>query len=83
MRKFISYETVQFLMMYGIPILAAWGAFHLAERYETAEMMRTAPHDGLAGLDVLAAGLAASVAGFFISTLLMYLLIRHFGEPSE
>jgi hypothetical protein len=46
-------------------------------------MMRTAPHDGLAGLDVLAAGLAASVAGFFISTLLMYLLIRHFGEPSE
>jgi Na+/proline symporter len=81
--KVISKPSVQFLLMYCAPVLAAWGAFHLGEWYETAKMIRSAPHDAQAGMDVLAGGIVWTVAAFFLTMLLMYLLIRRFGESSD
>jgi hypothetical protein len=69
--------------MYCAPVLVAWGAFHLGESYETAQMIRSAPHDGQAGMDVLAGGLVWAVVAFFVTMLLMYLLIRRFGESND
>ena len=80
MRRILSMPSVQFLLMYCVPVLAAWGAFHLGERYETAKMLHMAGNDGQAGMDVLAGGLIGAVIAFFLCMFLAYLLIRPYEQ---
>ncbi len=83
MDRRIRHTRFQLLLAFGAAVLAGWGAFHVGEQRELAEVMRTSPHDGQAGLGILAAGLAAWAAAFFSVFLLVFGLLRSFKKPSE
>ena len=69
-------RVMRFLLTLSTAVIAAWAAFHLGERHELKEVMRTSPRDGQAGLDILAAGVVAAIVTFFAAILLISILFR-------
>jgi hypothetical protein len=76
MRSLIAKPLVRFMLALPLAVVSGRLACGAAENRELAEIMRTSPHDGQAGMGIFAPGLVAGAATFCVVLVTLYVVFR-------